>query len=144
MGCPAAASAFDARVDLGLRRCLVAQVDEHPVIAVDVRLAERLLGDREDPAALLAGGLGHQLLDPQSQVGQGREIDERELVPPAPRELAERGAEPAGRIDAGLVALARVDCLARLLPGGGGALQQRRCIDPGSTAGTSPNSDRAR
>ena len=45
----------------------VAQVREHAVGAVHARVAERLVGDRQDPAALLAGRLGDQLLDPQPE-----------------------------------------------------------------------------
>ena len=45
----------------------VAQQGEHPVIAVLAGLADRLLGDRQDPAAVLARRLGDQLLDPQAE-----------------------------------------------------------------------------
>ena len=66
-GWPALAERLDLRVEVLVGLVGVAQVDEHAVVAVGGRVAERLVGHRQDALALLAGGLGDQLLDPQAE-----------------------------------------------------------------------------
>jgi hypothetical protein len=48
-----------------------AQVDEDAVAAVVLRVKQRLVGDRQDAAAVLAGALGDELLDPQAEARDG-------------------------------------------------------------------------
>ena len=71
---------------------------EHPVIAVYRRVAERLAVDRHDAVSLLAGALGNQLLDPRPQRLRPRRKRERQLVPAALRQHAERQAQSNGRV----------------------------------------------
>ena len=53
----------------------------------------RLTDDRDDPAAVLARALGHELLDPQAEAGQRLVDQDRELVAPPARERAEGQAK---------------------------------------------------
>ena len=46
--------------------------DEQPVVAVDPGLGRRLADDGHDACAVLAGRLGHQLLEPQAERGDRR------------------------------------------------------------------------
>ena len=79
-------------------------VQEDAVVAVVVGVEQRLVGDRQDAAAVLAGGLGDELLGPDA-VGAQRVVgDERELVAAGLGQLAERDAEPQAGV--ALLALA--------------------------------------
>ncbi len=98
VGWPASVSASTIDVELLVRARAVAQVDEHAVIAVHARVAERLVGDRQDALAVLAGRLGDQLLDPEPEAVDRLGDDEGQLVAAAQRELADRGAEPEARV----------------------------------------------
>src|SRR5262249_31107310 len=73
-----------------------AEADEQSVVAVDRRRAERLTGNRHDAGPALAGRLGDELLDPQTEWAQPRSGDQRELVAPgargAPQDDTERDA----------------------------------------------------
>ena len=120
VGCPAAASARDRLRVARVGRVGVAQVQEDAVVAVGRRVGERLVGDRQDAAALLAGRLGDELLGPEPERAERRVDDERELVAAAQRELAQRGAEPQAR-----VALGQLAVLLRDL----GALEHRLDVD---------------
>ena len=60
----------------------VAQVGEHAVVAVGVRVAERLAGHRQDALPLLAGRLGDQLLHPEAEARDRLGHDEGGLVAP--------------------------------------------------------------
>jgi hypothetical protein len=73
-------------------------VHEHAVLAVLGGGHERLVGDRQDPAALLARRLGHELLRPQPERLERVVDDEGELVAAAQRQLAERRAELQARV----------------------------------------------
>jgi hypothetical protein len=63
-GVPGAGKCRDLGVRVRVGVVGVAQVGEHAVVAVHVRVAERLAGHGQDALPLLAGGLGDQLLDP--------------------------------------------------------------------------------
>ena len=84
-------------LELGVGRVDIGQVGEHAVLAVDGGLAERLVGDRQDARAVLARGLGDELLEPQPQAGQGLGDDERELVASGLREAAQGRPQPHRR-----------------------------------------------
>ena len=117
---PGRADLLDERVQALLGLLEVAQVQEHPVVAVGVgRVAERLVANRHDPAPLLAGRLGDELLGPQPEALDRVRDDERELVAALERELAERRSLPQAR-----VRLARVVVGAHLL-GDLAAVKQR-------------------
>jgi hypothetical protein len=71
-----------ARRGQGRAARLVVADEEEPVVAVDLGAAEGLAHDRHHAGAVLAQGLGHQLLEPEAEArhlgGQG----DGELVPP--------------------------------------------------------------
>ena len=125
VGCPAAASAAMLLVVVGVGRLGVAQVQEDAVGAVGVGRQHRLVGDREDAAALLAGALGDELLGPDAERADRVVDDEGELVAAGARELAEREPEPQAR-----VVLGRLEVRARLL-GDLRALEDRPHVDAG-------------
>ncbi len=78
-----------------------ADLDEHAVVAVHLRVAELLEVHRQDAAALLAGALGDELLDPGAErpkLGLG---DDGQLVAAGQGGLAQHGAEAHGRVLAG-------------------------------------------
>jgi hypothetical protein len=116
----------------GLGRVAVAQVHERAVLPVGVRRAQRLVGDGQDARALLARGLGHELLDPQPERAE-RGIDgEGQLVAPVDGELTERQTQPQPAVglrgvegDAGLLGHAR-------------ALQQRTDVGAHERGGHQP------
>ena len=91
---------------------------------------------------MLAGGLGHQLLEPQAEPGQRLGDDERELVAPGARERAEGGPEPHARRRQrrGLLrgVAAQAVCHAPAAPS-----SSARTSTPISAAGTMPNGDSA-
>src|SRR5436190_16241834 len=117
-----------AAIGVAVRRRAVSQMREDTILAVDGRLAERLARDRDDPRAVLAGALGHELLGPEAEARQGLVDDEGELVATAPRELADREAQPqraaarAGKRGHGGVDgdLRSLEHLSRVDAGGGG------------------------
>ena len=69
------------------------EIDEEAIVAVKLRRAERLAVDRDETLAVLAGGLGEQLLGPGAEIGQARRRQDRHLVAARPRGSAEREAE---------------------------------------------------
>jgi len=89
-----AREAIDRLVEVLIGLLGMTQVDEHAIVAVGLRRAEWLVGDRQDPPAVLAGRFGHELLDPQPEALNRRRDDEGQLVAPAPGELADGRAEP--------------------------------------------------
>ena len=95
-------------------------MQEHAVRAVGARVHQRLVGDREDAATLLAGRLGDELLGPQPERGQRLVDHERELVAPVAGQLPERDPQPQPGVV--LLELAVGD---RQL----GALEHRRDVD---------------
>ncbi len=107
-------------------------MDEEAVVAVGGGLAEGLAGDGQHAGALLAGGLGDQLLEPQADAGQRRRHHEGQLVAALRVRVADHVRERLARVDAELVAAfrERVD----------GALEHRLDVDAArATAGTRPN-----
>ena len=132
VGCPASASAAMLRVVVGVGRLGVAQVQEDAVRAVGVRRQQRLVGDREDAAALLARALGDELLGPDAERAERVVDDEGQLVAAGARELAEREPEPQAR-----VVLGRLEVRARLL-GDLRALEDRPHVDAGQRGGHEP------
>ena len=53
-----------AGIELGVAGAGVREVGEHAILAVDIRVAEGLLGHRQDARRVLARGLRHELLEP--------------------------------------------------------------------------------
>src|SRR5439155_7088215 len=90
---PRADEPLERLIERGLRAFAVADVDEHAVLAVRLGIDERLLGDRQDAGSALAGGLRHELLEPQPEARQRARYDERELVASGARHRADRGSE---------------------------------------------------
>ena len=132
------AERLDARVGVGVGAVLVAQVHEHAVVAVGVGLEQRLVGHRQDAAALLAGALGDELLDPQAEARDRLADDERELVAAA-RGRARRSRDPA--TGPGLLA---VESKCAHACSAAAARSSSACTGaPISAAGTRPNSDSA-
>ena len=70
-----------------------ADSNEDAVVAVGRRRPEGLAHDRQDPLPLLPGALRDELLDPVAEGGDLRREKEGELVPPAHRQLPQKGAE---------------------------------------------------
>ncbi len=66
-----------------------AQVDEDAVVAVDLGRAQRLTDNWQDAAALFAGALGDELLDPVGKIGDGGRGNKSDFVAPDQSELAE-------------------------------------------------------
>ena len=97
----AAVAELDHRVaGVGQRReaVVLADADEEPVVAVDLGRAEPLAGDGDHPGALLAGGLGEELLEPEPERLDVLVDDERDLVPAGLHRRAEdrrRAGAPA-------------------------------------------------
>ena len=132
VGCPAPASAamlasWSASGASVLRRCRNTRSG-----AVGVGCEQRLVGDRQDPAALLARALRDELLGPDPEGAERVVDDEGELVAAGARELAEREPEPQAR-----VVLGRLEVRARLL-GDLRALEDRPHVDAGQRGGDEP------
>ena len=102
----------------------VAQVYEHPVIAVDVRTAQWLICHRKDPSTVLSGRLRHQLFDPQAKALERLGDEKGEFVSATPSELTEGGAEPQPRVGRARVVVGAV------LLGHLTAMQKRFHFDP--------------
>ncbi len=97
------------------------QVDEQPVVAIDIRRAQRLADHGQDALALLAGALGDELLHPITKVAKPRRGDKGHLVPASLGQLTQDRAQP------GAVVVAIHRAVARLTVAGHGQrlLQQR-------------------
>ena len=83
-------------LDPSVERAVVlpdADMREQPVLAVDRRIPERLVGHRQEAGAGLAGAFGHELLEPHPERGDGRGHQQGDLVPSPPGQFAHRGAE---------------------------------------------------
>src|SRR5262249_19892888 len=52
----------------GIGLVLEAQICEHSIVAVDLRRSERFAIHRDDALAVLAGGLGNELLEPRTEI----------------------------------------------------------------------------
>ncbi|MCZ7535646.1 MAG: hypothetical protein M5T61_06730 [Acidimicrobiia bacterium] len=72
---------------------VVAVRDEDPVVAVDLRAAERLTHYGEDPDARLAGRLGDELFEPETERRHRRRNREGALVAPGEGARSEEGCE---------------------------------------------------
>ena len=102
---------LDLRVEVGVGLVGVAQVDEHAVLAVLGRIPQRFVRHRQDPLALLAQALGHELLGPQPKARDRLGHHERELVAALEGQLARHQAHPQSRVRrAGLVRVAVLLC----------------------------------
>src|SRR5205085_9484543 len=79
-----------------------AQMHEHAVAAVGIRIAERFPVDGNKSLALLAGGFGEQLFEPGAETCDFARSNERDLVAAEiAREHAERDAKTHARIGRG-------------------------------------------
>ena len=103
----------------------LADGDEQPVVAVDRGRPERLADDRHDAGAVLAGGLGEQLLEPQPEGGDcsGRGRRSACRGPPAPPAASDAASRAAGLAAGGVGRSASVHGRRRC--------QQRRDVDAG-------------
>ena len=95
-GLPGRLERVDGGVLRGVGRVVEPQVDEQAIVAVGRGRAERLAIDGDDALAVLAGGLGEELLEPGAEVVDAGRGDERQLVD-APRGRARRGSARARR-----------------------------------------------
>src|SRR5256885_17247700 len=96
-----------------------AEMDEHAVVSIRRRRAERALRDRDQPLPVLAQTLGEQLLEPESEARQ-RRIDDH------PDPCATPEAQPTQRCpegEAGVVLARPTAPLRPLLPPRPGHLQ---------------------
>jgi hypothetical protein len=91
---PGGAERGEPLVGLWIGLLPVAQLEEYTVRAVGLASQQRLVGDRQDAAALLAGALRDQLLDPQAEARDRVADNECQLVAPVAGELADRQTEP--------------------------------------------------
>ena len=93
--------AFEIRklgVVLGMVFGIEREVDEKPVVAIDLRSAKRLAVDRNQALAVFAGGFGEQLLDPGAEACERRRGQHGDLVAAARRGGAERNSERDRRV----------------------------------------------
>ena len=70
------------------------QPDKEAIVAVDLRDAERLVGDRNQALALFARALRDQLLGPDAEALDRGRCDDRDLVAPDLRRLGEDRSQP--------------------------------------------------
>ena len=70
----------DFGVLIGVGALIQAKISEDAVVAIDLGRAQLFAIDRNDALALLAGGLGNQLLEPRAQIGDSGRSNERDFV----------------------------------------------------------------
>ena len=69
------------------------QVDQEAILSIVVRRAELFPIHGDHGLAVLAGGLGHQLFQPGSQVANSRRADQRQLVALETLALTDHGSQ---------------------------------------------------
>ena len=120
----------DRAVELGITAD--AQGDEDAVARVDLGITDRLVTDRDDSLALLAGALGDQLLRPQGEALDASRREDGHLVTARVVQRSHHGAEGQPAVEVAGHSGCAVPAHVR------GALQQPVAVDPDDRRGHEP------
>ena len=93
-------------------------MDKQAILAINRRLTQRFIGNRNQTRPFLAGTFGQQLLQPHAQRGHALRHEERHFIVPLPRQFTQHAAQRQA-------VLARTQAIAALIS----ALIVRRRID---------------
>ena len=119
---PGAVQLLDERVLIGVGIGRQAQVDEESIAAVRARVTARLEVDRNDGGAVLARGLGHQLLEPRAERRDAGRRKDRQLVAARLGRLANHHTERDAGVGRGVLVATGVGHL-------GGLVEQASDVD---------------
>ena len=83
---------------IGVRPAGQGQPHEEPVMAIDLRRSQRLVGHRHEALAFFAGALGDQLLRPDPEASHRGRRDDRDLIAANLGRLSKDRTEPGAGI----------------------------------------------